>query len=281
MDLGDEIFEMPMAGPYMADQIVPVLDESEQDSNSNLKPMFFGPNTFCGGSWKGGKPCNQDFGATKWYGNQPPTPPKEVPKTSQTCPASTGSSSSSTLPPAMGDWKLVRRVQAGNAWHPATDRCEGTEVYNSDQVPSHSASTADVTFALNFEETVPEYDELMFATGDCKVWLITTKDAVGGPFNGEYYENAQRKILRSSEKEHPYTAIWKNDEANPDDPWISVIDHGAAIGSGMLVYGENSFDEEGLYTKVLQDHNGANVFIRKHFDAAAAEAAVAEAEPMG
>jgi hypothetical protein len=33
----------------------------------------------------------------------------------------------------------------------------------------------------------------------------------------------------------------------------------------MLVYGENSFDAEELYTKVLQDHNGANVFIRKHF----------------
>ena len=62
----------------------------------------------------------------------------------------------------MGDWKLVRRVQAGNAWHPATDRCEGSEVYNADQVPTHSTSTADVTFSLNFEETVPEYDELMF-----------------------------------------------------------------------------------------------------------------------
>jgi hypothetical protein len=161
-------------------------------------------------------------------------------------------------------WKLVRRVQAGNAWHPATDRCEGSEVYNADQVPTHSTSTADVTFSLNFEETVPEYDELMFATGDCKVWLITTKDAVGGPLNGEYYEDAQRKILSSSEKSHPYTAIWKNDEANPDDPWISVVDHGAAIGAGMLVYGENSFDAEELYTKVLQDHNGANVFVRKN-----------------
>ena len=261
MDLGDEIFEMPMAGPYMGDQIVPILDESEQDSKYNLKPMYFGPTTFCGGSWKG-RPCK--YGQNQWN-YQPSTPPKEVPKPQQTCPASTGSSSSLTLPPSMGDWKLVRRVQAGNAWHPATDRCEGSEVYNADQVRTHSASTADVTFSVNFEETVPEYDELMFATGDCKVWLITTKDAVGGPLNGEYYEDAQRKILSSSEKSHPYTAIWKNDEANPDDPWISVIDHGAAIGAGMLVYGENSFDAEELYTKVLQDHNGANVFIRKHF----------------
>ena len=35
VDLGDEIFEMPMAGPYtgMGDHIVPVLDEPEQDRN--------------------------------------------------------------------------------------------------------------------------------------------------------------------------------------------------------------------------------------------------------
>ena len=77
MDLGDEIFEMPMAGPYFGDQIVPVLDESEQDSNYNLKPLYFGPTTFCGGNWKGGKPC--EYGQNQ-LNYQPYTPPKEVPQ---------------------------------------------------------------------------------------------------------------------------------------------------------------------------------------------------------
>jgi hypothetical protein len=111
---------------------------------------------------------------------------------------------------------------------------------------------------------VPGYDELLFATGDCQVWLITTKNAIGGPFNGEYYGSQKRQILKSSINANPYTAEWLNRRERPEDPWISVIDHGSAISAGMLVYGENGGSTHlASRTQVLVDHNGANVFIRK------------------
>ena len=45
------------------------------------------------------------------------------------------------------------------------------------------------------------------------------------------------------------------------DPWISLTDHGSAIGEGNLLYGENSFGGQHA-AQVLPIHNGANVFIR-------------------
>ena len=42
--------------------------------------------------------------------------------------------------------------------------------------------------------------------GDCTHWLITTPDAV----NGDYYEAAQRSIIRSSTSSIPYAAVWHN-----------------------------------------------------------------------
>ena len=48
--------------------------------------------------------------------------------------------------------------------------------------------------------------EFLFSTGDCTHWLITTPYAV----NGDYYEGAQRSILRSSTSNIPYTASWYN-----------------------------------------------------------------------
>jgi hypothetical protein len=162
--------------------------------------------------------------------------------------------------PIAKGWTLVRRVQRGGAWHPATDRCDGSEAYNAEQRTKDP--TADVTFSILFEEAVPDYDEVMFTTGDCQVWLITTKDAVGGPFNGQYYDYEQRQILASSNSDSPYTAAWYNRQGTSEDPWISVIDHASAISAGMLVYGEGSFNWA-THTQVLQDHNGANVFVRK------------------
>jgi hypothetical protein len=163
--------------------------------------------------------------------------------------------------PASAGWKLVRRTQRGRAWHTATDNCFGSEAYG---IPT-TDSTADTTFSVSFEETVPGYDELLFATGDCQVWLITTKNAIGGPFNGEYYGRQKRQILKSSINANPYTAEWLNRRERPEDPWISVIDHDSAISAGMLVYGENIWRANLGGTQVLVDHNGANVFIRKHF----------------
>ena len=47
LDLGDEILEIPMGNrePFFEDEIVQVLDKKEEDSNYNLKNMYFGPIT--------------------------------------------------------------------------------------------------------------------------------------------------------------------------------------------------------------------------------------------
>jgi len=155
-----------------------------------------------------------------------------------------------------GGWKLVRRVKPGPTWHPATDHCSGQEQYGA----SSLASDGPDTFSLNFAGL--DYDEMLFATGDAQHWLITTKEAVGGAFNGQWYANTPRTIISASDNANAHEAKWYNRQANAEDPWISLIDHHAAIPAGLLVYGENNFNWQSHITAV-QQHNGANVFVRK------------------
>ena len=62
----------------------------------------------------------------------------------------------------------------------------------------------------------------------------------------------------SSTSSTPYTAEWYHRTAQPEDPWISLTNHGEAIGQGNLLYGENSYG--GAHAaNVLPAHNGANV----------------------
>lgn len=161
-----------------------------------------------------------------------------------------------------GAWILVRRVKKGTTWHPAKDHCLGSEEYNTD-IPSSQRidSEADVTWSIKWDDL--PYDQILFASGDAQHWLITTKEAVGevGADN-QYYSNAQRDIIKSSDSAVPYTARWYNRVGALEDPWISVNDHGGAIAEGKIVYGENSFNWPS-HNDLLEDHNGANVFIRR------------------
>ena len=70
-----------------------------------------------------------------------------------------------------GNWVRVRHVGAGNSWHPATDRLRGTDTYGN-------GDDSDGAWSKNFEASVPGYDQFLFATGDCKKWLISSKDSV-------------------------------------------------------------------------------------------------------
>jgi hypothetical protein len=148
-----------------------------------------------------------------------------------------------------GDWELVRHVQAGNSWHPAKDQLRGTEAYGTSNGP-----LADHAWSKKFDAT--PFTEFLFATGDCEHWLIATKASVIG-----WYSNGQRPILKSSKNENAHTAAWYRRSGNVEDPWISTIDHGPAIGAGEIVYGENNFGG-GHASNVLPQHKGANVYIR-------------------
>jgi hypothetical protein len=154
-----------------------------------------------------------------------------------------------SLAVAGGGWTLVRHVPAGNSWHPSTDRLAGTETYGD--------STDDsAPWSLDFETTVPSWDEFMFATGDCTKWLAATKDAVTGAF----YTNELRTIEMSSTNTNTYQATWYNRAGASEDPWVSIVDHAAAIPACLILYGEDSF--QGDQTCSLQQNDGANVYVR-------------------
>jgi hypothetical protein len=149
-----------------------------------------------------------------------------------------------------GNWNLVRHVPAGNSWHPATDQLRGTDVYGAPDGPlsSHAWTTAFSTTPFN---------EFLFATGDCAHWLIATRDSVMG-----WYANGVRPIKMSSKSASPHGARWYRRHGNREDPWISTIDHGPAIGQGEIVYGEQNFGSTHA-AAALPMHDGANVFIRE------------------
>jgi len=151
---------------------------------------------------------------------------------------------------SVGDsyWKLVRRVKAGNNWHPARDQMTGTETYGT----YNSDRESDSTFSMKFDSMPCK--SFLFATGDMKKWLITPKASVMG-----WYANGERTILKSSDNPHQYKARWYRRQGAKEDPWISIIDHHPAIGAGKIVYGENRFGHAHA-RNVLPSGNGANVF---------------------
>ena len=153
-----------------------------------------------------------------------------------------------------GGWQLVRHVPAGNSWHPATDGLAGTSVYGTYQTSLTTSGAFSIPFSFG------SVNEFLFATGDMQVWLKAPPSCV---YSGSTYSNAQRQITCSSQSPNPSTAAWYNrgTMSNPEDPWISTIDHTSAITAGQIVYGENSYTGI-LATNVLPLHGGANVFIR-------------------
>jgi len=150
-----------------------------------------------------------------------------------------------------GHWTLVRRVKAGNKWHPSTDQLMGTDVYGS----FVNDPTADATFSKAFD--INQVSEFLFATGDGQKWLVASKDSVVGGF----YANELRPIMASSKSGTAHSARWYRRNGVREDPWISLSDHHPAIGAGDILYGGDSFGHTHA-SAILPHHNGANVFVR-------------------
>ena len=114
---------------------------------------------------------------------------------------------------------------------------------------------SDATFSIDFSSMA--FDEFLFSSGDCSLWLIATRDSV----NGETYSNAYRPILKSSSSVAPYEARWYNRANTREDPWLSTTDHAGAVDNGQIVYGGNSYSNS-RHTRLLRERNGANVWVR-------------------
>mmetsp|Transcript_90758 Transcript_90758/g.207688 ORF Transcript_90758/g.207688 Transcript_90758/m.207688 type:complete len:569 (-) Transcript_90758:194-1900(-) len=148
-----------------------------------------------------------------------------------------------------GGWQLVRHVPAGTRWHPATDRLLGTHAYGKagNELSRHS-------WSIRFDKAT--FDEFLFSTGDCRKWLVATKQSVLG-----WYSNAPRTIKASSLSATPTKARWYRRKSQKEDPWISLTDHASAIKQGNILYGEAFFGHSHA-KNILPIHQGANVFIR-------------------
>ena len=100
-----------------------------------------------------------------------------------------------------------------------------------------------------------EYTHFLFETGDGEKWLIATPDAVAG----ETYDNQPRPIVASSNSCSAYEAIWFNRADNPEDPWLSVLNHWDDSRKSVI-YGENNSTHN---IDALVNHNGGNVWVGK------------------
>ena len=146
-------------------------------------------------------------------------------------------------------WKLVRWVPPGNTWHPATDQLSGTEEYGN---PGDKTSP----FSVSFNQM--DFNQFLFATGDCEKWLIATKESVVGSDFQAFYSNANRDILKSSLSPEPHQAKWYRRQVQQIDPWISLTDHGPARSADDILYGGKSAN-----THSGNSYNGVGVYIRK------------------
>ena len=152
-----------------------------------------------------------------------------------------------------GGWTLVRHVPAGNKWHKATDLLTGTEAYGTP-----CGATCNKEWSTKFDKA--KFNQFLFATGDERKWLISSKNEV----TGSYYTNSPRLIYKSSINSNSYRARWyRRKELPGEDPWITLTDWSSAVAQGNILYGAGHYG--GVYaSKILPSYKGANVFIRMH-----------------
>jgi len=153
-------------------------------------------------------------------------------------------------------WKLVRRQQPSGTWHTATDNLAGTDVYGVYN-PSDSAAAS---FSIKFDASSGlRCDQFLFMSGDRAKWLVASNASVAGA----PYGTAPRPVARSSVDRFPHAVEWEHRAGAAEGPWISLTDHAVAVSQGDVIYAEAAWPGVGVGgTKLLQEHNGANVFCR-------------------
>ena len=147
-------------------------------------------------------------------------------------------------------WALVRHVPKGGTWHPTNDNLRGTSAYGTAHAgPTHSAAWS-VTWNTYPWFTGPR--RFLFATANLNSWLVATKDTVGLPG-----ANALYNVVKSSRTASAHQVRWYNrGNSNPEDPWISLNNHG---GSSGMLYGEDSYP---AHAELLAAADGGiNVFL--------------------
>jgi len=146
-----------------------------------------------------------------------------------------------------GGWKLVRHTPAGYHWHPAVDQLRGTASYGK-------KGTATSGWAWSVPFSAVKFNQFMFATGDCKKWIVSDKAAVLS-----WYKNGRRDVLKSSINSNAHKIRWHRRKAAKSDPLITLRDVRSASAKNEWLYLGGG---RHLGTAILRNHLGANVFIR-------------------
>ena len=115
----------------------------------------------------------------------------------------------------------MRHVPAGNTWHPARDQLTGTEAYGTP-----CGGQCAEAWSTRWEAS--KVGAFLFATGDCSKWLVAESSEV----TGGWYANQPRQVMASSLNTDAHKVRWYRRSRNKEDPWISLTDHGPAIGQG-------------------------------------------------
>ena len=166
-----------------------------------------------------------------------------------------------------GGWTLVRRNPPNRGkWHPAKDHCAGTESYGKEYVTRDSLASTQ-PWSLNFEETVPEYDEVLFSTGDGNRWMIMKKTEVARPVRNQHVW-----VEKSAWTPSRHTVLSYNRPEIPSDPWIGDKDHGwlanhlRAHGGKkqgyIFLYHEDNYAGDSVRLQGVDASRGSSVFIR-------------------
>ena len=102
-------------------------------------------------------------------------------------------------------------------------------------------------WSQSFEDE--DFTHFLFATGDCRVWLVTTRLAVLGFFGTrknvrsivESATSTLESAYRSSTVRSNYTAEWVREESNTTTPHISVTSNRTLEGD--LLYAGGSWED--------------------------------------
>jgi hypothetical protein len=173
-----------------------------------------------------------------------------------------------------GGWTLVRRVPANyGKWHPARDNAHGWDEYGVQDYMSGDSQAETGPWSLNWEQAVPGYDEVLFATGDGTKWMIMPKEWLY-----KYAANGHLLVTKSSWNPKPHgVRMYNRIGHQPDDPWIDDLGHWhtkermlrwpkeAGGGYCFLYHGGNynGGDYAGASSlNCVRLNGGANVFVR-------------------
>jgi len=147
-------------------------------------------------------------------------------------------------------WTRVRHIPQRDFWYEGNDNLAGTDIRGD--LRYNNAS-----WSIDFESTVPLFDEMLFSSGTRSKWLMISKEQA----IDTYYSNSPRLVLQSSISDSFYTAKWYRREGNGEDPLITMRDHSVSGADySEFLYVENSHVNTAL--EGLSDE-GMDVYIRR------------------